>query len=154
VSQINNYNHNWLFSIKNLVISADCRQKIGVVCRVRKNSDFSSDCNGTTYVGAGSNSEIMDNNTLDLILNPQRRKENSMYVSLLKSLNKDLFKRLNQTAAYKTLFKMLWYSTLPCFDVNGLTSTRDGENGMLKSCQWKGKDINCAAIFTQVHFSQ
>ena len=115
-----------------------------------KNSDFSSDCNGTTYIGAGSDPESKDNNTLDLIFNPNRTYDNGNSVSLLKTFNKNLFKRLNQTVAYPTLFKMLWYSTLPCFDVNEITSDEDGEKGMLRSCQWKGKEIPCASIFTQV----
>jgi hypothetical protein len=127
---------------------ADCQEKIGIVCRVWKNSDFSSDCNGTTYIGSALNA---DNNTLDLILNPEKKNDSSIFVNMLKTLNKNLFKRLNQTTAYKTLFKILWYSTLPCFDVNGITSRSDGEKGMLRSCQWKGKDIPCAAIFTQVY---
>jgi hypothetical protein len=67
----------------------------------------------------------------------------------LASKFKTLFKNLDQTLSFKPMFSMLWYSTLPCFDVKGVTSTADGEKGVLKACAWKGKDVPCSAIFTQ-----
>lgn len=36
---------------------------------------------------------------------------------------------------------------LPCFDVEGVTSTHPDEKAMVKKCLWKGMPINCAAIF-------
>ena len=53
-----------------------------------------------------------------------------------------------QTAAYNALFSNLWYSTLPCFDVQNITADRDLERSVLKYCEWKGLKISCAAIFT------
>jgi len=43
---------------------------------------------------------------------------------------------------------------LPCFEVKNVTSGRDGEKSILKSCFWKGKKINCAAIFKKVPTDQ
>lgn len=36
---------------------------------------------------------------------------------------------------------------LPCFDVQGVTSSHPDEKAMVKKCLWKGRPINCAAIF-------
>ena len=60
---------------------------------------------------------------------------------------KNMFARLNYTAAYRGLFLNLWYSSLPCFDINGITSFQDGQKSLLKSCSWKGVKVACAAIF-------
>jgi len=56
--------------------------------------------------------------------------------------------RLNSREAYKTIFQNLWYSSLPCFDVIGVTAQKNGERALLKYCEWKGLPISCAAIFT------
>ena len=45
---------------------------------------------------------------------------------------------------------MLWYSNLPCFDVNGVTSENRDENALIKACYWEGKLIPCAAIFSPI----
>jgi len=60
---------------------------------------------------------------------------------------KEMFKRLKKTASFNASFSLLWYSSMPCFDVNGITSAYDGEKSLLKSCSWKGVNISCAAIF-------
>ena len=59
-----------------------------------------------------------------------------------------MFKKLNQTTAYNSIFSNLWYSTLPCFDTKGMTANKDGERSVLKYCEWKGMQIPCSAIFT------
>ena len=48
---------------------------------------------------------------------------------------------------YEDLFEIMWYSQLPCFDVQGITSSSAGESAMVKRCYWKGQRVNCAAIF-------
>ncbi len=62
----------------------------------------------------------------------------------------EMFARLNITQSFELLFRMLWYSNLPCFDVYGVTSERPFEKGIIKGCFWKGKSIPCAAIFTPI----
>ena len=44
-------------------------------------------------------------------------------------------------------FHVLWYSQLPCFDVNGTTSSIKNEKAMIKQCFWKAKELDCSAIF-------
>lgn len=60
-----------------------------------------------------------------------------------------MFKRLDQTKSFPSLFSTLWYAGLPCSDTRGMTGTRDGEKGILRYCEWKGKQIPCASIFTK-----
>ena len=48
---------------------------------------------------------------------------------------------------YKSLFEVLWYKQIPCFDVENTTSAMDHQYGMIKDCEWKGRKIPCSAIF-------
>jgi hypothetical protein len=59
-----------------------------------------------------------------------------------------MFNRLNQVESYRGFFSSMWYSTLPCFDVKGVTAEKDGKRSLLKQCSWKGTTIPCAALFT------
>jgi hypothetical protein len=61
---------------------------------------------------------------------------------------KSFFQRIDKTKALPALFTILWYSTLPCFDLMGFTSTKRGEKSLLKSCIWKGREIPCEAILS------
>ena len=61
-----------------------------------------------------------------------------------------IFKTSNQSYALEAIFSALWYSKLPCFDVKGVTSTKDGEKAVVKYCKWKGKEVACSAIFKKV----
>ena len=63
---------------------------------------------------------------------------------------KQQFRAMNLTVAYKSLFEILWYTQLPCFDVRGTTSSTDQQYGMLKACFWMGEKVPCAAIFRTV----
>ena len=47
------------------------------------------------------------------------------------------------------MFQLLWYSQMPCFDVQGLTSKAKDELSFLKKCFWKDNEISCSAIFDQ-----
>ena len=52
------------------------------------------------------------------------------------------------------MLPFLWYSKLPCFDIDQITSEMDGEGGLLKFCKWKGKKIPCSKIFKKVTTDQ
>ena len=55
---------------------------------------------------------------------------------------------LDQTKTLGNIFKTLWYTGLPCFDLTNLTVNNDGGRSILKHCEWKGVAIPCAAIFS------
>ena len=59
----------------------------------------------------------------------------------------EIFRSLDMSAIYDSLFDLLWYSTMPCFDVKGITSTFQDEMSIIKKCSWKGKEISCPSIF-------
>ena len=83
-----------------------------------------------------------------------------LYKTLVKGLSNDitdvkhskkmLFQSLNLTTGFKEYFSFLWYSSLPCFDVKGITADENGESAILKKCFWKSQKIKCAAIFKKV----
>jgi len=117
----------------------DARQNVsGVICRKVQR---------TTTTQCSATSTFQKRDTLSFLLDPSLQAEKNRAVSLKRDYFKGLFKSLNQTASFRALFSNLWYSTLPCFDVRGITAERDGDRSMLKYCEWKGEPISCAAIF-------
>ena len=126
-----------------LLRPANCSEAFPVVCKAVKNMA----CDPTS---SPAQEDIPQPNLLDIIFDPSQRSQNAKSSDAMRKDIKNLFKRLNQTAAYKSLFSMMWYSTLPCFDVQNVTSEKDGDKGMLRSCQWKGINVPCSAIFSQV----
>ena len=40
------------------------------------------------------------------------------------------------------------YTSLPCFDLKGITSEKDGQRSILKFCKWNGLALPCSAIFS------
>ena len=54
---------------------------------------------------------------------------------------KDLFKRLDLSAAFTAYFSSLWYSTLPCYDIQGMSAQKNGDSALLKKCLWKGVQV-------------
>ena len=57
------------------------------------------------------------------------------------------FGSMDVAKSYKSLFEILWYSQLPCFDVENITSEFKDEMSLIKRCYWKGIKIDCASIF-------
>ena len=54
---------------------------------------------------------------------------------------------MNLTKSYPSLFEILWYTQLPCFDVENVTSEYRDQYGMLKGCFWKGVEVPCSKVF-------
>ena len=63
---------------------------------------------------------------------------------------KSVFQRLDLSTYFEKYFSLLWYSSLPCFDVQNYTSQKSGDTALLKMCVWKGVRIPCSAIFKKV----
>ena len=70
--------------------------------------------------------------------------------------NSSKFEELNsqQPNWVQKMLPFLWYSKLPCFDIDQITSEMDGEAGLLKLCKWKGRKIPCSKIFKKVTTDQ
>ena len=84
---------------------------------------------------------------LDYAFHPEWKHHGKELLKKLRADSKRNFAQMNMTASYKHLFEILWNTQLPCYDVKGATSTKDQQNGMLKSCYWKGVKMPCSAIF-------
>ena len=88
-----------------------------------------------------------DQKLLDTALNPKMLEAFQNMTAANISEYKSLFDKLQKNASVVGLLPVLWYSRLPCFDVRGVTSERDGEKSILKYCQWRGEQVPCSAIF-------
>ena len=126
-----NYNYSSKYPLVTIRTSI-CNWNLTALCQ--KSANTFSNCTSS-------------NNILSLKLDPAQKKNVQVVTSVMAQKYKDLFNRLNRTLAYKKVFSMLWYSSLPCFDLNGVTSSSEGEKSLLKSCYWRGTQISCAAIF-------
>ena len=62
----------------------------------------------------------------------------------------DQFNQINESTSFESYLSTLIYSSLPCFDLKGLTSEVKGEKAFLQSCNWKGKSMVCSAIFKKI----
>ena len=84
---------------------------------------------------------------IDFLMNPTlqgKRKEYEQYV-----INKlrNFFQDRNSTKIYPNLFRLLWYTKTPCFDLFNMT----GEHShVLKYCEWAGDQVDCEHLFQAV----
>jgi amiloride-sensitive sodium channel len=110
-----------------------CDIESGTICRKQQN--FVPNCNPYAQ------------SQLSVLFNPVLYSQIKVNANLLKDSFQSIFNRINRTSAFEGIFSLLWYSALPCFDVNGITSVVEGEKSILKSCFWKGLRVPCASIF-------
>ena len=84
---------------------------------------------------------------IDIFINPSENsttKKNFMIESQEKKA-KDYFKQADMKKLYPNLFKLLWYSSLPCIALPGLSTEY-----MIKSCEFAGEKVGCEKIFNKV----
>ena len=85
-----------------------------------------------------------DNLLLELYLNPNKQTGSDSTKNLFKNLTKQFFENADMAKAYPNLFKLLWFSNIPCFK-NNVTSSY-----LLKKCLWQGKEHDCTDLFKQI----
>ena len=122
------------------VSGVDCVTDFAVICR--KFLPTPNFCDQTSNASRPSN-------LLDLLLDPKKKLAFKKAVAQKKADFKEIFDRLDLKSSFPSMFSILWYSTLPCHDVRGVTSKVDGERSVLKLCSWKGKRLPCSSIFTK-----
>ena len=84
---------------------------------------------------------------MNLLLDPAKE---SLRKDKLESARKNYqenFGQVDLQKAYQSLFEILWYSQLPCFDVKNITSDAPDQMSIIKRCYWKGQEISCPIIF-------
>ncbi len=67
-------------------------------------------------------SSFTNMSAFSLLLNPDLRMKYQLSVAYKKAEIMDMIKRLDLDKAYQAIFKSLWYSFTPCFDVNNITT--------------------------------
>ena len=55
----------------------------------------------------------------------------------------DIFKYIDLSSSYKGIFSTLWYTSLPCFDLKGITAANDGQRSLLKVKFNTAKSMSC-----------
>ena len=86
-------------------------------------------------------------NPLEMVFNPVKK---GVQHSLINEARKEYVKNfgnMDMERSYKALFEMLWYTQVPCFDIVNVTSVHQHENGLIKSCFWKGHKMPCSKLF-------
>jgi hypothetical protein len=126
------------FNQKFAIVPSPCWFQSAVICR--KLSSLNPYCKGGF--------KFVKKSTIDWMVDPDIKANKTRAIAYKKAVMQNMMLRLNQTLAYETLFSILWYANLPCFDIKGITANRNGDRSILKSCKWKGVDIPCSAIFT------
>lgn len=84
---------------------------------------------------------------VEFLLDPSWKEIIDHRTAAAKATILEIFKLVETARGFQTYFTSMWYATLPCFDIQGLTSLEEGQTTMLRKCRWKGKDIACAALF-------
>ena len=84
---------------------------------------------------------------LNTAFDPWKLEERKEVVRNAKIKYDNEFGSMDVAKSYQSLFEILWYSQLPCFDVKNITSDYKDETSLIKRCYWKGKHIDCASIF-------
>ena len=120
------------------LVSNNCIDKHTIICR---NILFTKpDCKIP--------SSFTNKNVTFLLYDPSVRKQNQLALAYIKAEMTDMLQRLSLSDAYESIFKALWYSSLPCFDIRNITGFNNGASALLQYCEWKGIPIYCSAIFT------
>jgi hypothetical protein len=118
----------------------DCLERHTIICQ--KINFVKPKC-------AVSNSFRFGNkNPFSLLLDPATNKLNKLATAYKRAEITYILKWLDQSAAYQSIFKTVWYSALPCFDIRNITAYSNGASALLQYCEWKGIPISCSAIFT------
>ena len=88
--------------------------------------------------------EALELPIVDMFLNPDKQDAKARIVKEKMTVAKTYFSASDMGKLYPELFKILWFSTLPCFPEEGM------DEHMLVSCEIAGTKINCSDIFTRV----
>ena len=91
-----------------------------------------------------SNTKKYDKILLDAFLNPKKIAATEETKKAFVKMTKQFFNNSDMAASYPNLFKLLWYSNIPCFQ-NDVT-----ESYLIKKCFWQGEELACSELFQQV----
>ena len=84
---------------------------------------------------------------LDMVFNPCMSSKKEQIKRKSRDEYQKNFGLLDLQNTFESLFELMWYSQLPCFDVANITSTFKDELSFVKRCYWKNTEMNCSSIF-------
>ena len=87
---------------------------------------------------------------IDLFLNPFMENARETYKNESIAKFKNFFEKADMKKIYPNLFRMLWFTLLPCEDILNVTSSYYGENSLLKECILNGEKLDCSSLFKTV----
>ena len=67
--------------------------------------------------------------SLDLIFNPENEEKLRLDNEAAKQQAKEIYEGVDFENSYDSLFELMWYSQMPCFDMINVTSARNHEFG-------------------------
>ena len=117
------------------------------VTKTKDTSPMKSIKTTTSTASQKSRSDPPNIQKLKLSLDSVRKEERLKKFKELKRTFNDMYGNLDINKAYENLFEILWYSQLPCFDIQNITSESKDELSMIKRCYWKGQRVDCSSIF-------
>ena len=69
---------------------------------------------------------------LELIFNPVEAARREASIAAAKMQAKETYAKMDLEKSYPALFELLWYSQMPCFDVEGVTGDTKDEFGRVQ----------------------
>ena len=121
----------------------------GVDCRLLQHGNSSQGTHNSTRSRRGLNDQIRLDSppNIDILINPDLKYKREEYEHYVMNKLKNFFKTRNSTKIYPNLFRLLWYTKTPCFDLFRMT----GDHAhVLKYCQWAGEEVACEQLFEAV----
>ena len=96
-------------------ISSVVEKTLGKKTCIRTNHPQNSSVENVDSTAAGDAKKLPG---VDIFLNPAKADEKTNIVEAKQGIAKDYFKTSDMAELYPNLFRILWQSTLPCFQVN------------------------------------
>ena len=84
---------------------------------------------------------------VDIFLNPGEEENKNLLIKTHQNVSREYFR--NFAKVYPQLFELLWYTSLPCYEMAKLT-----KDPMIRSCHIAGEKMDCARIFSKVPTDQ
>ena len=112
-----------------------------------KDSNTTNDTDGEDETKAMEDLLPKNIQKMNLLLNPDKKGERKANEVKAQQKYEEQFGGMDLQASYRSLFMIMWYSQLPCFDVKNITSNAAGKTSTIKKCFWKEQEMDCPTIF-------
>ena len=90
---------------------------------------------------------VDNDNPFEMIFHPSKKRNYHTFLHEAKREYQENFDRMDMHKSYESLFELLWYTQMPCFDTGDFNINAEHRNGMIKSCSWKGIRMPCSKLF-------